>query len=188
MEREVYFGDDFGQKIDLTVRIREILRNYPEGTSVLKEMVQNADDAGATEISFCLDMRNHAVDNLAYTKMTEFQGPSLMVHNNATFTERIGDSLKKDSSKEWKTGRFGIGFNSVYHLTDLPTFVSGNRIVLFDPQACHLPNINPSNPGKMIDFVSRKDLIDQFPNQFHPFKGFGCDLTSYFHVCFIWTG
>lgn len=24
-----YFGDDFGQKIDLTVRIREILRNYP---------------------------------------------------------------------------------------------------------------------------------------------------------------
>jgi hypothetical protein len=25
-----WFGDDFGQKIDLTVRIREILRNYPE--------------------------------------------------------------------------------------------------------------------------------------------------------------
>lgn len=29
VDADVYFGDDFGQKIDLTVRIREILRNYP---------------------------------------------------------------------------------------------------------------------------------------------------------------
>ena len=28
-DADAYFGDDFGQKIDLTVRIREILRNYP---------------------------------------------------------------------------------------------------------------------------------------------------------------
>ena len=34
----LYFGDDFGQKVDLTVRIREILRNYPEGNSILKEV------------------------------------------------------------------------------------------------------------------------------------------------------
>ena len=33
------FGDDFGQKIDLCVRIREIIRAYPEGTAVLKELV-----------------------------------------------------------------------------------------------------------------------------------------------------
>ena len=37
--------DDFGQKVDLSVRIREILRNYPEGLSILKELIQNADDA-----------------------------------------------------------------------------------------------------------------------------------------------
>ncbi|ETW06282.1 hypothetical protein, variant [Aphanomyces invadans] len=188
MTEAVSFGDDFGQKIDLTVRIREILRNYPEGTSVLKEMVQNADDAGATEISFCLDKRTHASDNLAYTKLAVFQGPSLLVHNNAEFTDvdfesiqRIGDSLKKDSSKGWKTGRFGIGFNSVYHLTDFPTFVSGRRIVMFDPQATHLPNVNPSNPGKLIDFLARQDLLAQFPNQFAPFKGFGCNLAAHFH-------
>ena len=33
---------DFGQKVDLTARLREILLNYPEGTSILKELVQNA--------------------------------------------------------------------------------------------------------------------------------------------------
>ena len=31
---------DFGQKVDLTARIREILLNYPEGTSILKEVIQ----------------------------------------------------------------------------------------------------------------------------------------------------
>ncbi|TMW63551.1 hypothetical protein Poli38472_002492 [Pythium oligandrum] len=186
-QSEVYFGDDFGQKIDLTVRIREILRNYPEGTSIFKEMVQNADDAGATEVQFCLDHRQHASDNLAYRKLESFQGPSLLVFNNATFTDadfqsiqRIGDSLKKDTSKGWKTGRFGVGFNSVYHLTDLPAFVSGSNMVFFDPQACHLPNVNPSNPGKMINFASHPELVASFPDQFNPFRAFGCDFSRPF--------
>ena len=34
--------DDFGQKVDLTARLREILLNYPEGASILKELLQNA--------------------------------------------------------------------------------------------------------------------------------------------------
>ena len=55
------FGADFGQKLSLTTRIREILRDYPEGTSILSEIIQNADDAGAREISFCLDCRTHGM-------------------------------------------------------------------------------------------------------------------------------
>ena len=31
--------------------------------------------------------------------------------------------MKKD--QKGKTGRFGVGFNAAYHLTDLPSFVSG---------------------------------------------------------------
>ena len=50
-----------------------------------------------------------------------------------------GDSLKKATSKGSKTGRFGIGFNSVYHLTEIPQFVSGKNIIWFDPQADSLP-------------------------------------------------
>ena len=40
----------FGQTVVLTKRIQSVLRGYPEGTSVVKELVQNADDAGATEV------------------------------------------------------------------------------------------------------------------------------------------
>ena len=31
--------------------------------------------------------------------------------------------------------RFGLGFNSVYHFTDLPSFVSGDHLIVFDPHA-----------------------------------------------------
>ncbi len=31
------------------------------------------------------------------------------------------------------TGRFGIGFNSVYHVTDIPSFISGTQLAFLDP-------------------------------------------------------
>lgn len=108
--------------------------HYPEGTSIPKELVQNdADDAGAREVRFCVDARHHPTEGLgAYAKLAPFQGPALLAYNSAPFTDvdfasiqRIGDSLKKAESKGGKTGRFGVGFNSVYHLTDLPAYASG---------------------------------------------------------------
>jgi sacsin len=170
------FGTDFGQKVDLTASIRNILRNYPEGTAILKELVQNADDAGARTVSFCLDHRTHNASKLASKSLEQFQGPSLLIYNNAIFTEtdfqsiqRIGDSLKKSEDSKAKIGRFGIGFNAVYHWTDLPSFVSNKYLVMLDPQAKYLPNVNPSNPGKIIDFVTNPDILNQFPDQFAPY-------------------
>lgn len=53
--------------------------------------------------------------------MASLQGPALLCYNDAQFSEvdfqsiqRIGDSLKKEESRGAKTGRFGVGFNSVY--------------------------------------------------------------------------
>lgn len=104
--------EDFGQKVDLTRRIREVLLNYPEGTTVLKELIQNADDAGATKVCLCLDRRVHGSDSLLSQTLAQWQGPSLLAYNDAVFTEddfvsisRIGGSTKH--SQAWKTGRFG---------------------------------------------------------------------------------
>ena len=141
------FGVDFGQKVDLTASIRNILRNYPEGTAVLKELIQNADDAGARKIVFCLDLRNHGKERLAGPELAGLQGPAFTIYNDAIFTandlesiQRIGDSLKRTDSAP-KIGRFGIGFNAVYHWTDMPSFVSGKHLVILDPQVgvmlCH---------------------------------------------------
>lgn len=104
--------EDFGQKVDLTRRIREVLLNYPEGTTVLKELIQNADDAGATTVRLCLDRRRHGVNSLLSDSLAQWQGPALLAYNDAVFSEedfvsisRIGGSSKHGDSR--KTGRFG---------------------------------------------------------------------------------
>ena len=133
----------------------------------------------------CLDERSHGTDTLAYERLAQFQGPSLLVFNDSTFKEsdfesisRIGDSVKR--TQVGKTGRFGVGFNSVYHLTDMPSFVSGRHVVFFDPSCAFLPNVTAANPGKRVDFVSNAGLADKHPDQWTPFAAFGCDVRSEF--------
>lgn len=60
--------------------------------------------------------------------MRECQGPALWAYNDAVFTDDDFENITKLSgaTKEMKTeliGRFGLGFNAVYNLTDVPSFI-----------------------------------------------------------------
>jgi len=57
-------GIPFGQKEPLTNRLKRILTGYPCDKEILKELLQNADDAGATEIVFIKDARQHGIDRV----------------------------------------------------------------------------------------------------------------------------
>ena len=89
-----------------------------------QELIQNADDAGATEVKFLFDSRDNAfgTTSLINVGLSRFQGPALYVYNNGLFTEQdwVGiESIMQGSKKKdpVAAGRFGIGFNSVYHVT-----------------------------------------------------------------------
>ena len=89
-----------------------------------QELIQNADDAGATEVKFLFDSRDNAfgTTSLINVGLSKFQGPALYVYNNGLFTEQdwVGiESIMQGSKKQdpVAAGRFGIGFNSVYHVT-----------------------------------------------------------------------
>ena len=71
--------------------------------------------------------------------------------------------------------RFGLGFNAVYHLTDLPSFVSGPHLVLFDPHAAYLPGATPAAPGLRVE-VTRGRLAEQFPDAAAPYQHYGCNM------------
>ena len=133
------YGESFGQHEDLTDRLKGILDGYPTD-GILKELVQNADDAGASEIHFIHDTRSLGIEKVATDEGSEeIQGPALCVYNNKPFTKKdldgikkLGTGSKRDSPE--MTGKYGIGFNSVYHLTDCPSFLSNDDTLAFlDP-------------------------------------------------------
>ena len=145
-----------GQEQSLTVLLRNIISEYPAGGGVLRELCQNADDAGADAIEFVLDTRQHPKENLLHKDLEKFQGISLLAYNNKRFSQndfeslmRIGDSGKaKDLTS---TGKFGRGFNSVIttplmafarHSTTL--LISGLLGIQLDRQSIHtLRNVTP---------------------------------------------
>lgn len=160
-------GSEFGQKEKLTSRIKSILNAYPSEKEMMKELLQNADDAKATEIYFVFDPRNHSTDRIFDDKWVPMQGPSLCVYNNQPFTEddirgiqNLGRGTKE--ANPGKTGQYGIGFNSVYHITDCPSFISNNDILcIFDPHARFAPGATSVSPGRMF-----RDLDSDFRSQF----------------------
>ncbi|XP_022789409.1 sacsin-like [Stylophora pistillata] len=165
-------GREFGQREDLTDRLKGILKAYPCDVGVLKELVQNADDAGATEIHFIVDPRNHPTNQLLSNNWKELQGPALCVYNNRPFSEkdlegiqRLGIGSKADDPS--KTGQYGIGFNAVYHLTDCPSFISNeDTLCILDPHCRYAPGASKENPGRLIGPIGeeeRSDYRDVFP-------------------------
>ncbi|CAM9839484.1 unnamed protein product, partial [Choristocarpus tenellus] len=134
--------------------------------------------------AFTYNAQEYGNGSLLGPALESWQGPSLYVYNDATFTERDFQNLAKvgQGSKLDKlaaTGRFGLGFNAVYHFTDLPSFVTGDHLVVFDPHTKYLPGATSSQPGIKVRFADT-DLLAQFPDQFSPYVFFGCDLKSRF--------
>ena len=183
---ELGFGEECGQEEKLTSRLSTLLEDYTDGFAVPKELIQNADDAGATEVRFLYDERTNedAMDLLFDEGMKDCQGPALWVYNDAVFQNEDFENLTKlnGATKEedtQKIGKFGLGFNAVYNLTDVPMLVSRNYFVIFDPNTFHLGKAirNKSKPGIKIDTNKNVKKLRNFRHQFKPFNGiFGCDL------------
>ena len=183
---ELFIGEEFGQEEKLTTRLNRLLEDYTDGFAVPKELIQNADDAGATEVRFLYDERTNetAMTCLIDEGMKECQGPALWVYNDAKFKDedfvnitRLNEATKAHDTE--KIGRFGLGFNAVYNLTDVPMFISKNYFAIFDPHTSYLGRAikNKRKPGMKIDLNKDVKRLRKFKNQFKPFNGiFGCDL------------
>ncbi|XP_055955039.1 sacsin-like, partial [Patella vulgata] len=183
---------NYGQTEPLTTRLHNLLKDYTDGFTIPKEIIQNADDAGATTVKLLYDERivKEAQTCLFNEGMIPCQGPAFWAYNDATFTEddfrnitRLAGATKKDDSM--KIGRFGLGFNSVYNLTDVPSFLSGETYVVFDPHESHLGRsglkINLNFPGNQL-------MRHKMKGQFYPFEGvFGCNIVNKDRVHFKGT-
>ncbi len=88
---------------------------YSDSTHFVYEILQNADDYGATEVCFKLSKNDIVIE-----------------HNGEPFTEKNVEAITyfgKSTSRDdlVKTGRFGVGFKSVFAFTAKPIIISGNE-------------------------------------------------------------
>ncbi|XP_023930637.1 sacsin-like [Lingula anatina] len=182
--------EEFGQGQSLCSIISNILDGYQDGFAFIKEMIQNADDAGATEVRFLFDAR----ENKDYRKslidkgMAECQGQALWVYNDTVFKPvdferiiKVGGGMKKEDAAT--IGRFGKGFNIVYNITDTPSFISQNNFVIFDPNAHHLGRAikDKSKPGVKID-LDKTHNRGMIADQLAPFENiFQCRMNNRFN-------
>ena len=88
---------------------------YSDPTHFVYEILQNADDYGATEVIFKLSKDDIVIE-----------------HNGEPFKEENVKAITyfgKSTSREdlVKTGRFGIGFKSVFAFTATPIIISGTE-------------------------------------------------------------
>lgn len=159
--------------------------NYAD-TQLFTELAQNADDAGAKRVAFMLDHRTHGTEKVYGGEMASLQGPALLSFNDSIFTERdftglfnFGRGSKKFDPT--KTGKFGLGFNTCYHITEAPMFVSGDYMMVLDPQRHFYPGLDDvSKPPGMRTVIAKenfRDLSDQFAPFFQP-DMCGCDLQN----------
>ena len=165
-------GEEFGQEEQLTQRLNNILRDYPRDITLLKELLQNADDAGATKLFIILDKRYHSDDKVISENWKQLQGPALLFWNNSTFSkkdfigiQRLGLGSKRDDAD--KIGQYGIGFNVVYHYTDCPSFITDDKLCVLDPHYRYVTHNKRRKPGRL--FGNLRKLWSEFPDMRLPY-------------------
>ena len=172
-----------GPHESITRRIRGIVEDYSGDIDIFKELIQNADDAKATQVKFVIDWRQHAKDHLLSEELGCWQGPALLAYNNAVFSDSDFDNICELAAgtklkDPLKTGRFGLGFCSTYYLTDVPSFVSQQHFTMFDPHTWYLKDrVSHQLPGIRINLVETQEDLRIFEHQFLPFDElFGCNI------------
>ena len=171
--------NDYTPKEKLRTVISDTLERYPI-ESTFNEFLANADDAGATKITWILDECRHKLydsSSLLTTELKPFQGPALLVCNDAVFSKKdfagfkdIGQGGKRDNIHS--TGMFGRGALSMYHFTDVPMLLSSDSFLVLDPQQKVLPiNYNRRRERKVGTKISLSAVNRLAPDQLAPFLG-----------------
>ncbi|CAG8483996.1 4119_t:CDS:10 [Acaulospora morrowiae] len=140
---------------------------YSDRSRIFREILQNSDNVKSREQIFILDRNSYPTQKCLKNdydkpgkvnlKLDQYQGPALLSWNDRIIKKRDFYSMFKlpDNDQHDKYG--GLRFNSIYHLTDSPSFISGNKYVIY-------------HKGTLIYKLSRENLAAKYPDQFAPFK------------------
>ncbi len=136
-------GRSIPYRANLLGNIEQALKGLQGYGIMALELIQNADDAGATNLSF--DARDDAlvVENGATFSSCGMHDPECPwrksgdpkgLHRPCNFHAIAEMGSRSKIQDQDQIGRFGIGFVSVYQITDTPTIRSGAIELQLNPQ------------------------------------------------------
>ena len=174
--------DEYVPREELSTIISDTLRRYPI-MATFSEFLANAEDCEASKISWILDECEQGPYNsqrLMTSELVDLQGAALYSHNDQIFSAKDFEGYKnigRGGKQEDATtiGMFGRGSMSMYHFTDNPMILSGDAMVILDPQQRLLPNSNKFRRRKLGVKLSLDTFKHNYPDQLLPFHG----LCSY---------
>lgn len=103
-----------------------IIDKYPESAHFIYELLQNADDAEATEVSIELTQTSLIFRHNGKIRFTiTDENDSSIKPGHINSITSIGDSSKSESNGN-KIGKFGVGFKSVFQYSDVPEIYDDN--------------------------------------------------------------
>uniref|UniRef100_A0A8C0FJA4 Sacsin/Nov domain-containing protein n=1 Tax=Bubo bubo TaxID=30461 RepID=A0A8C0FJA4_BUBBB len=151
------WAQPFGAREDLPTRLQNILGEYPASArDIVTELLQNADDAGASLVHFVWDRRQHPVAATFSEKWNDLQGPALCIFSDSPFQQQDIEGIQRlgvggKRGRQDVTGKYGLGFNTVFHFTDCPAFLTGDSaLCVFDPHLYYVPVATVESPGGMF--------------------------------------
>ncbi|CAD5120191.1 DgyrCDS8765 [Dimorphilus gyrociliatus] len=144
--------------------IRNILEQYPCHGQILYELLQYAEDTGARIFKLLVDSSQDAV----YI----YHDVSLSTTDWKAFRNLCEHPTKhKDNPK---SGHFGLGFKSLFHLTDIVHVLSDRKLAIIEP-------LNNASTTKAFK-------LNEKPELFNLFNGyFGCNESTLKHGRFHGT-
>ena len=108
--------------VDVKALVDKVLGRYATDFGTLRELIQNADDAGATSVAIEFVCEGGEVTDV------------LVRNDGRVFTTKDWDRVKTIASGNpdaEATGLFGVGFYSSFSLTDTPRIESGSQQMSF---------------------------------------------------------
>lgn len=100
---------------------KSIIDKYPDSAHFIYELLQNADDVEATEVTIILDKKELIFKHNGHIHFTISKDiPKLQNYGHINSITGIGASTKSYDDGTNKIGKFGVGFKSVFQYTKTP--------------------------------------------------------------------
>ena len=160
----------FGMPTDTINTLQDNLHDrYDSGFPVLKELIQNANDAGASILKVL------KFEGVAGTTNPLLQKQAILVFNNGVVKKDDLDGIKRVArggkiGKPGLIGKFGLGMKSIFHFSDmffLCAFINGETTIQLvnpfidietkkDPYHPEWANFPSTDQDKMLSQISEK--------------------------------